>query len=117
MIRDDYILNHRTTPGRRRSLRVETPQGVWVYWGCGGRDNTSRVQNLSLGGLFIKTQKPIVAGAKTQLDFLVKEGQIRADAIVQYVIPDRGVGLRFTAVSEEARLRLAELMKRYPPSS
>ena len=117
MLRDDYLLNRRTTPGRRRSLRVETPQGVWVYWGCGGRDDTSRVQNLSQGGLFIKTRKPIVVGAQTQLDFLVQEGQIRADAVVQYVSPDRGVGLKFTAVSDEARLRLAELMKRHRPSS
>jgi hypothetical protein len=33
---------------RRRTSRVETPEGVWVYWGCGRRDDTSRVRNLSL---------------------------------------------------------------------
>lgn len=110
---DHHNLMHRLTPGRRHCQRVETPKEVWVYWGCDGRDNTSRVQNLSQGGLFIETRKPIVVGAKTQLDFLVQEGQIRADAVVQHVSPDRGVGLKFTAVPDEDRLRLAELIKRH----
>jgi PilZ domain len=114
---DHHNSKYRTPPARRHYVRVETPQGVWVYWGCDGRDDTSRVQNLSQGGLFIETRKPIVVGAKTQLDFLVQDGQIRAEAVVQYVRPDRGVGLKFTALSEEDRLRLAELMKKHHPSS
>ena len=43
-------------------------------------------------------------GAKTNLHFLVEEGQIRAEAI--------GLGLEFTAVREEDRQHLADLMKR-----
>ena len=51
-------------------------------------------------------------GARTSLHFLVEEGQIRAEAVVRHVKPGRGLGLEFTAVREEDRGRLADLMKR-----
>ena len=113
----DYFLTHRTTPGRRHRLRVETPEGVWVYWGRGKLADTSRVRDLSMGGLFVETLNPMAVGTTTNLHFLVQEGQIRADAIVRHVEPGRGLGLKFTAVRDEDRLRLAELMERHRPSS
>jgi len=51
-------------------------------------------------------------GAKTYLHFLVEEGQIRAEAVVRHEKPGRGLGLEFTAVREEDRGRLADLLKR-----
>jgi len=51
-------------------------------------------------------------GAKTKLHFLVEEGQIRAEAVVRRVEPGCGLGLQFTAVREEDRRHLADLMKR-----
>jgi len=51
-------------------------------------------------------------GSKTNVHFLVEEGQIRAEAVVRHVKPGRGLGLQFTAVREEDRQRLAGLMKR-----
>jgi len=97
---------------RRFNSRVETSDGVWVYWRCGGRDDTSRVRNLSLGGLFIETSKSNGVGSAANLDFLVEEGQIRTDAVVRRVESSRGLGLKFTAVSEEDRPRLAALISR-----
>src|ERR1700682_6610751 len=94
------------SPGRRFSARVESPEDVWVYWRCGGRDDTSRVRNLSLGGLFIETRTPKVVGAKTQVEFLVQEGQIRTDAVVRPVNPGGGVGLTFKAGREGGRTPL-----------
>jgi|ERR1700682_980932 hypothetical protein len=108
---------HPISPARRFNSRVETPEGVWVYWSCGGRDDTSRVRNVSLGGLFIETRKPMVVDAKTKLEFLVQEGQIRADALVRHVNPSRGVGLKFTAVRIGDRSHLAALLNRLSRSS
>jgi hypothetical protein len=65
-----------------------------------------------MGGLFIETDTPTVAGMPASLHFLVQEGQIRADAVVRHAEPGRGLGLRFTAVHNEDRLRLTELLKR-----
>ena len=97
---------------RRLTSRTEADQGVYVYWSCSGRDDLSRVHDISLGGLFIETPNPRTLGARTELYFLVSEGQIRADAIVRHVTPGKGVGLKFTAVNDQDRRALATLMKR-----
>jgi hypothetical protein len=100
------------SPSRRRYSRFDTPESVSVYWSCSGRDDTSRVRNLSLGGLFIETREPGLLGAKTKLDFLVQEGQIRAEAVVRHASPGRGLGLKFTAVTDKDRPHLAALFNR-----
>ena len=87
-------------------------QDVWVCWQCNGRDDISRVRDLSLGGLFLETRSPRAIGSPTKVDFLVGEGQIRADAVVRHVAPGRGLGLKFTAVIEQDRPKLATLMRR-----
>jgi hypothetical protein len=70
-----------------------------------------------MGGLFIETDAPKVPGVSAKLHFLVQEGQIRADAVVRHAKPGRGLGLRFTAVLNEDRKRLAVLMTRLRRSS
>jgi hypothetical protein len=56
-------------------------------------------------------------GSTVKLEFLVQEGQIRADAVVRRVEPGHGLALRFTAVIDEDRSRLATLMNRLRQSS
>ena len=103
---------HRTIPSRRLTSRVEVPENVWAYWRCEGREDVSRIRNLSMGGLFIETPKPKATGAVTELDFLVQEGQIRAEAIVRHAKPEKGLGLKFITVRENDRSRLAALLSR-----
>jgi hypothetical protein len=97
---------------RRRTSRVDTVEGVSVYWRSGGRDDVSTVGDLSFGGLFIKTRTPRPVGAPVEVDFLVPEGQIRAEAVVRHLEPDSGLGLRFTAMPEGDRPRLGMLITR-----
>jgi hypothetical protein len=99
-------------PSRRLYSRVETPENVWVYWNCSGRADVSPVQNMSMGGLFLKTTAAKPVGSVVNLHFLVQEGQIRADAAIKYVTPGCGMGMKFAAVSQEDRPRLAALMTR-----
>jgi hypothetical protein len=87
-------------------------QDVWICWQCNGRDDVSRVRDLSLGGLFLETSSSRAIGTPTKVDFLVGEGQIRADAVVRHVVPGRGLGLKFTAVVEQDRRKFAALMRR-----
>ena len=87
-------------------------QDIWVCWQCNGRDDVSRVCDLSLGGLFLETASPRAIGSPTKVDFLVGEGQIRAEAVVRHVVPGRGLGLKFTAVTEQDRRKFAALMRR-----
>jgi c-di-GMP-binding flagellar brake protein YcgR len=101
-----------TTPSRRLSTRFETPQHVWVYWCCDGRDDVAKVRDLSVGGAFIETPQGRDVGEMTNLHFLVQEGQIRAEATVRHTAEGRGLGLKFTAVREEDRSHLIALMSR-----
>ncbi len=99
-------------PSRRLTSRVKAAGDVWVYWRCQGREDVSPVRNVSMGGLFLETPQRKTAGVQTRLHFLVQEGQIRADAVVRHVRPGVGLGLKFTALGEQDRPKLAALMSR-----
>jgi hypothetical protein len=83
-----------------------------VYWHCRGQDDVSRVRDMSMGGLFIETPQPRPEGVLTRLHFLVQEGQIRADAVVRHAKSGVGIGVKFTALGEQDRPKLAALLNR-----
>jgi PilZ domain-containing protein len=97
---------------RRHHRRVETPDGVWAIWRCGRTEDTSRVRDLSVGGLFIETRKVCPIGATVELHFLVQDGEIRANATVRYVKAGSGLGLQFETVRSEDQTRFATMVKR-----
>jgi ATP dependent DNA ligase domain/PilZ domain len=96
---------------RRFYSRVETRVDVWVYWGLKGREETSRVRDLSMGGLFVETTKSTAVGASVKLDFLVQEGRIGAEAVVRHV-KSGGLGLKLSAMGNEDLKRLRALITR-----
>jgi c-di-GMP-binding flagellar brake protein YcgR len=109
---DKYFLAGHSIPSRRHYSRVETPHEVWVYWNCKGREDASRVRDLSMGGLFVETEEARDVDAKVRLDFLVQEGQIRAEAVVRHAKAGSGLGLEFTALTAEDGPRLTALVTR-----
>src|SRR5260370_5686473 len=72
----------------------------------------ARVRDVSLGGLFVETAKPRAVGSTAKVDFLVQEGQIRADAVVRHVEPGCGLGLKLTALSDGDRPHFIALLNR-----
>jgi hypothetical protein len=70
-----------------------------------------------MGGLFVETEEVRDVDATIRLDFLVQEGQIRAEAVVRHLKPGRGLGLKFIALTEEDGPRLTALMTRLRSSS
>src|SRR2546429_2129757 len=112
MVPGKPLLRPATSPSRRLTSRVSAPGGVWVYWQCHGQEDVSRVRDMSMGGLFIETPQPRAQGVLTRLHFLVQEGQIRADAVVRHAKSGVGLGLKFTALSEQDRPKLAALLTR-----
>jgi hypothetical protein len=72
---------------------------------------------MSLGGLYVETPRSKGLGSTVKLEFLVQEGQIRADAVIRRIEAGHGLALKFTAVSDEDRSRLAALMNRLRQSS
>jgi hypothetical protein len=51
-------------------------------------------------------------GIKANLYFLVQEGPIRADALVRHATAMSGLGVKFLAVKEADRPKLASLVRR-----
>jgi len=64
---DKYILKYRIAPGRRHYKRVETRQGVWIYWSCEEKlEDTSRVRDVSLGGGICRDTRSAGCGRNAQ---------------------------------------------------
>jgi hypothetical protein len=106
-----------TVPSRRLSSRIGVAEDVWVLWNCKGEEDLSRIKDLSIGGLFLQTPTPKPAGVSVRLHFLVQEGEIKAEAVVRHARRDAGVGLKFLALSEQGKPRLAALLTRLRTTS
>ena len=87
-------------------------EDTWVFWQCRGRDDISRIRDISPGGMFIETPRHIPADTETKLHFLVQEGEIDAQAVVRHARPGSGLGLKFVAVREEHQRQLSALIGR-----
>jgi hypothetical protein len=108
----EFIVKQQVLHSRRQHERVDTPQGVWAVWRCGLTEDTSRVKDLSVRGLFIETLKVCPVDANVDLYFLVEDGEIRANATVRYVKPGCGLGLQFKTIRTEDRIRFTTMIKR-----
>lgn len=102
----------RPLSARRVAPRIDAQGDVSVYWQCEGRDDVSHIRDLSATGLCIATSRTQPIGAKATLEFLVQEGRIKAVAVVRHMTPGIGLGLKFTAVTEQDCRRLEALMNR-----
>jgi PilZ domain len=107
----EFNLQQKPSYPRRFFSRVETRVDVWVCWNFKGREETSRVRDLSLGGLFVETAKSTTVGASVKVDFLVQEGRIGAEAVVRHV-KSGGLGLKLSTMGNEDQKRLRALIAR-----
>src|SRR5882762_337280 len=100
-------------PSRRFTSRVARLSDLWVFWNCKKHDGLSRVLDLSVAGLCLSIDKSerMAVGEKVHLNFLTPEGQIRTDAIVRHIRPER-LGLKFIAIREEDRAHLTAMVTR-----
>lgn len=95
----------------RKYARVSLPKAALVAWEYSGKRKVSSVNVLALGGLFISTPEPPPAGDSIKLVFEIPDGQVRARALVCDSQPGKGMGIKFTAMEQDARARLFRLMK------
>jgi hypothetical protein len=95
----------------RRYSRVGLPKGMLVAWEHSGIRQVSRVSVLALGGVFISTPGPPPNGETIRLIFEIPSGEVRARALVRDSQPGKGMGIEFTAMGQQARARLNQLMK------
>ncbi len=90
----------------RRHPRVKSPKGLFVAWETGSRRAVSRVETLSLGGVFIYTPEPPPVGSTINILLDMQNGDVRARAVVRRVAPRKGMGIEFISMTPEDRARL-----------
>ncbi|MGH9580624.1 MAG: PilZ domain-containing protein [Terriglobales bacterium] len=95
---------------RRKYPRVELPNGISVGWRGGGKQGTSKINSVSLGGIFIVTPDPPDNGSVLALIFDVPAGEVRARALVKRAVPGQGMGVQFVNMGYEDRARLFKLL-------
>jgi hypothetical protein len=92
---------------RRVYPRLRAPKGTIVAWQCSTKRLISAVDNVGLGGLFIRTPDPPAPGTFLQLLLDAPTGEVRAQAAVQRSRPHEGMGVKFVAMGQEDRARFA----------
>ena len=96
---------------RRVYPRFAAPKGTIVAWHRFNKRAVSIVDNLGLGGLFIRTPDPPPVGTFIQLLIDAPTGEVRARAAVQRSSPKQGMGVKFIAMEHEHRARFAGWLK------
>ena len=98
--------------GNRRYQRISLPKGMSVTWYGGGQQQVSRVQTLSMGGLFLCGSITQRVGTDLTLVFEVPGGMILAEAVVRNIVPGEGMGVEFTKMNPQSQALLDELLTR-----
>ncbi len=101
----------RQKPAGTFARRTASPLDLWVYWHSERYGNLSRVGEISAQGLVIETPQAIPVGESINLSFLLEKGQLRTQAVVRYVKPGCGLGLKFRAEFEDRKGLMALLTK------
>ncbi|SRR5258708_36404024 len=100
------------TDNKRRYPRVKVPKNALVAWKNGCQKFVSPVENLALGGLFIRTKDPLSSGTMLQLVFNTPQGQVRVRAVVRNVKAGEGMGVAIVSMEQEDRGRLDQWLRK-----
>ena len=100
-----------TTNDLRRYPRLACPKRTILAWQTAHKRVVSSMDNLGLGGLYIRTSEPPTPGTFIQLLLDVPTGEVRARAVVQRSKPKEGMGVKFVAMRQEHRARFAQWLK------
>jgi len=95
----------------RRYPRVKAPKGTFVGWQLGTRRSVSRVGDIALGGLFIRTPDPPPQQSFVKVVLTTRTGTVRARGVVRWVAPTKGMAIEFTAMNADDRGRLYGLLR------
>jgi len=99
------------TENKRRHPRVKTPKAALVAWKIGTQKFVSPVENLAMGGLFIRSKNPPNAGTIVHLVFNTPQGEVRVRAVARNVVMGVGMGVAIVSMEQEDRGRLDRWLK------
>lgn len=98
-------------PDQRKYPRVKPPKSFVVAWESGLTRDVSYVDSLALGGLFVRTKRPVPLRSSVQLLLDTPAGQIRGRAIVRRVHEKTGMALQIIAMDPGDRALLSRELR------
>ena len=98
-------------PDQRKYPRVKPPRSFLVAWESGLTRDVSYVDSLALGGLFVRTKRPVPPRSSVLLLLDTPAGQIRGRAIVRRVQEKTGMALQIIAMDPGDRALLSRELR------
>ena len=95
---------------RRQHKRHATTASIFID---GYPVGELRAADLSQGGIFVRTTRPMGLSANIRLEIVVPESSLRLEMAGEVVhsLPGLGMGIRFTEISEQVFARLDAYLK------
>jgi hypothetical protein len=101
---------------QRQHPRIKPPKSVVVAWQSGTHRDVCYVENLALGGLYVRTKQRIPLRSAVQILLDMPVGQVRGRAIVRR-LADHGMGIEIIAMDPSDRARLRQQLRELNPSA
>jgi hypothetical protein len=95
---------------RRAFPRVKCANSVELHLADQEAPIRARAADISLGGCFVEMPNPLPKGTKIQLALWVKDAKLWAKGKVITSTPGYGIGVQFTELSEQERIRLKQFV-------
>ena len=102
---------------QRQHPRIKPPKSVVVAWQSGTQRDVSYVEDLALGGLYVRTKKHVALRSLVQILLDMPVGQVRGRAVVRRLGEDHGMGIQIIAMDPGDRARLLQQLRDLPPAT
>ena len=91
---------------QRANPRIKPPSSVLGAWRSGMQREVSYVENLAIGGVFLRTKKKVAIRSLVQVLLDMPLGQVRGRGVVRRHQEHHGIAVQFIAMDPEDRGRL-----------
>jgi len=91
---------------QRAYPRIKPPASVLGAWRSGMQREVSYVENLAIGGVFLRTRKKVAIRSLVQILLDMPVGQVRGRGVVRRHQEHHGIAVQFIAMDPEDRARL-----------
>jgi hypothetical protein len=96
---------------QRAYPRIRPPASVLGAWRSGMQREVSNVENLAIGGVFLRTRKKVAIRSLVQVLLDMPQGQVRGRGIVRRHQEHHGIAVQFIAMDPEDRGRLLRQLR------
>ena len=96
---------------QRAYPRIKPPPSVLIAWRSGMQREVSYVENVALGGVFLRTKKKVTIRSLVQVLLDMPLGQVRGRGVVRRHQEHYGIAVQFIAMDPEDRGRLVRQIR------